>query len=301
MSVTHIGIGPRYGNTCCSCCTAPPAGTPGVPIGANIDSCYCNCCACVPTEPLCFEMINCRIQGGGGGGGGSPCMCDDFSFTMDKSPAMCYYHTDGELNPGGALCTVCLAEYQDQPTGAYIEAWGFSGTVCGDCTTSSPPMSGSDCDGMCITASLCCCKTGIQVTGLPLGFDHPCPQLHPNGPCATEGDGIVTGAGPLPCSSHCFWFEIEPCSVPCSPCAYYTGTEEWPQLTEGSLSNNNCANLVSGQCKGTDGQKFMLLVEGEFLINCDCQTGWLDPDPSMTPPIQPVVMQWSGLITEGAC
>ena len=303
MGTTFIGIGPNHGNTCCSCCHPPAQGDQ--PVSDNIDSCYCNCCACVPTGPLCFEMVACSIAGGGLDTS-TPCMCSGFSFTMDKGTEMCYYHSSGSANPGGGQCTVCPAEYTTQPTGGYIEAWGFSGTVCSDCTTSQPPMSGTDCGGMCITASLCCCKTGIQVTGA-LDYEHPCPVQAP-AQCASVGHGMATGAGDFPCYSHCFWFEIEPYNCytigtasepnsPCSICSTYTGEGELPQETVGTLSTNNCAELVSGQCMGSTGEKFMLLVEGEFLINCDCQTGVV-VDPMLTPPIQPVAMKWSGLITE---
>ena len=162
---TTIGIGPRYGNNCCVCCDL--GATPSVTAG---DACYCNCCACPPQATLTFEMIACQVQGNPT----KPCDCNDFTFEMQPRTAECYLHSDGVLNPGGALCTPCDGEYTSQPTGSYIEAWGFRGTVCGDCTTSVPPFSGDDCDGMCITASLCCCKTGVVVTG-DLGYVHPCP------------------------------------------------------------------------------------------------------------------------------
>jgi hypothetical protein len=294
MGTTTIGIGVRHGNTCCMCC--------GVQ-SADGDSCYCNCCACVPTGPLTFEMVRCEIR--------SPmvkdCSCTDFTFEMGKGSAQCYYHSDGEASPGGGGCTPCQDQYQNQPTGAYIESWGFSGTVCGDCTSSAPPMSGDDCGGMCITASLCCCKTGIVTSGGGVP-DHPCP-IQSAETCSTAGNGLASGVTPesLSCRMECFWFEIEPFNCynimgggldsPCSPCAAYTGDASFPQTTPGSLSPAICHSIVSGQCASpTQNKKFMLMVEGSMNINCDCQTGVVIP--MNTPPIMPVAMHYTGLITE---
>ena len=297
--MVNIGIGPRHGNDCCICC----------PKNRRGDSCYCNCCACPHEGDLCFEMVACQIT--------YPvvqdCSCDDFKFTFKQRTDECYEHT-----AGGGSCTQCESEYMGSPqkgTGlnGYPEAWGFSGKVCTGCVTTATE---SNCSGMCITASLCCCRTGIEVTDsgevIPPS-DHPCP-IAGRTRCL-QGESNPPD-GPYTCHMKCFWFEMEPyncydsnddgiADTPCSPCSWRDRPPWLPPGTDaGFVGSPNCATIISGQCpcppcKDDEGnpapKKFLMLVEGEMQINCDCQTGWMPP--SGPGGIVPVTMKYTGCIS----
>jgi len=319
MTVQTIEIGYKHGGPrdeyCCICC----------PNNNEFnDNCYCNCCPCPPTGDLCFDMIACRVLAQTNVEN-QPCMCDDWSFILAQSSGvdMCYYHAASGKGAEGEPCMACPdTEYilpQFKNTGSYPEAWGFSGRVCKDpdegCYTSDP-MVQTGCEGMWFTSSLCCCRTGIRAYEPEGEFptDHPCPivstGLHCEGP---------TSGGTGTCMIDCFGFEILPIiknavdtteglvGTPCSPCAYADMPgAAGPQPNVGEF-DGGCGTIFSGQCACPSCdpvKKFMLLVSGEFLINCDCQTGVFTagvinpPFPPTTPSIAPVTIVWSGCITE---
>ena len=255
---------------CCICCKADSDKT-----------CYCGCCPCVPAGSLTFSVIDCSITYGGVPAGTGCTQCaKDWSFTLTKQDTECIVHTVGDIHGQGEItCSTCLNEYDGTPpAGAtYNEVWGYSGTVCGgSCESDSPPAKEESCGGMCIRASLCCCKTGVPETEEYTTDEHPCP--------VTTAASCPTSTG-TPCSQNCFWFgmsayecyDIDGDGVvdsPCSPCAAVQPS--FGPLIPGSLFGGggyHCFNPpITGQC-GTDEKPFMLAYEGTFPIACDCQTG----------------------------
>ena len=299
MSTTYIGGHGPDAQECCLCC----------------GECYCNCCACSYEGTLDFEMIECSWINPMNPTVVHECMCDDWSFTMEHKPDMCYVHTSG----GG--CSPCYDEYQGHcftesclPFNPdYTEAWGWSGVVCDSCTTNSPPTNSSSCAGMGIKASLCCCKTGIPMdSDDPRRGEHPCPHpnfIPPN--CQSTPPSVASG-NPL-CSLDCFWFEITPeytyyinggsePDSPCSSCAAFPmGGGGGGGNIVGTLQDRICMIPVSGQCACTtcDPQKkFMLTVSGDFSISCDCQTGIYQSFGGGGGSVTPVTMTVIGLISE---
>ena len=318
MGVQSIGIGPVYGNDCCICC---PTG------GAYGDRCHCNCCPCPATGNLEFTMTACYLNEVN-----LSCMCDGWTFIMEPRTEECHHH-DHEID---SPCTHCGTAYTgiSSTTTQFPESWGFSGKICDDCEDSgvfpeSPPMSGLDCLGMAITASLCCCKTGIKIVenGANLNTapaNHPCPQEDSS---TFDCFSHQVNQTDVECSIDCMWFEIQgddtaysvPTDIgdmpsPCSPCATYTGTWDGeyasPEINQPGSVTGLCTTIISGQCGSPNNvpeKKFMLLVTGDFLINCDCQTGVDDyfpeeffPFPAAPGParISQVKLSYSGLITQ---
>lgn len=277
--------GPNNEASCCYCGCA---------------ECYCNCCACYPTGSLTFSMIECSIDSLTSAWTGRDCeSCGTWEFDLAKDSSICYYHTSGA---GG--CSSCTSEYAGASK-IYPEAWSFSGTVCGDCTTADPPMVSDTCGGMCVRASLCCCKTGIYSATLP-AEDRTCAVSSPVS-CGTPPSGDYA------CDMGCFWFQMSAYECydidgdgvndsPCSPCAAYD--RSFGPDVPGSLFTSEagvCLNVISGQCSNPNAsppKKFMAVVEGSFQIACDCQSGEILNPGTPGATYQPVNMNFQGLITE---
>ena len=257
---------------CCICCT--PAKT-----------CYCGCCPCVPAGSLTFSVLDCYVTVGGVSQSCGAC-ADSWTFQLAKQDTECIVHTVGidDDGYGEITCSPCInTEYREANT-AYNEAWGFSGTVCGDCSTTNPPFESASCGGMALRASLCCCKTGIPETTQYTTDDHPCPMVTASN---CNGDYQMEDA---PCSMDCFWFGMstwEEYNIdsapgndsPCSPCAAVQPA--FGPVIPGSLFGGGagtCFTIVSGQCHSstTPNKPFMLAVHGQFMIACDCQTGLVE-------------------------
>ena len=283
--------GPNNEASCCYCGCA---------------ECYCNCCACYPTGSLTFSMIDCSIDSIGYSWTGRDCQsCGTWEFELAKDPSICYYHTSGA---GG--CTSCTSEYNQThhpgPYRDYPEAWSFSGKICDDCTTADPPMLSDDCGGMCVRASLCCCKTGIYSETWPPSEDRTC-AVSDSISCGTAPSGEYT------CDMGCFWFQmsayecydIDGDGVKDSPCSPGAAVDRsfGPDIP-GSLFTSEagvCLNVVSGQCSNPNAsppKKFMAVVKGSFQIACDCQTGEVLNYGTPGVSYQPVNMHFQGLITE---
>ena len=305
MTTEYIGGHAGDAEPCCLCC--------GFRDAAGHAQCVCNCCACPYEGDLDFEMIYCSWTPVGTPGGAEDCMCDDWSFTMTQAPDMCYVHTSG----GG--CSPCDDQYQGSCFNGtdpdclayrpqYVEAWQWSGVVCDTCTTDSPPANASDCGGMSIRVSLCCCKTGVDSSAT----GHPCPL--PEGEfLRCQPTGTVTPFTPgAACDLDCFWCMITPKDVyyinsgplpdsPCSNCAAFPAAGGGGGSTPGTLQQRICMIPISGQC-GCDicdpQKKFMLMVSGTFTINCDCQTGVYQSFGGGGGIVTPVMMTVVGLIQE---
>ena len=279
-----------------SCCSCP------------CSNCYCNCCSCYPETDLTFSMISCSIDSVTSSWTGRDCeTCDGnaWEFTLSRDPNICYYHSSGA---GG--CTSCPDEYNQSvypgPHRDYPEAWGFSGKICGECETDDPPMISDNCGGMCIRASLCCCKTGTYSEEWPPAEDRTCPVQSQNN-CGTGPSGDYT------CDMGCFWFQMSSYECydidgdgtndsPCSPCAAVDNSfgPDIP-VTLFTSEAGLCMNVVSGQCKNPNSdpeKKFMAVVKGTFQIACDCQTGEVLNYGTPGVSYQPVNMHFQGLITE---
>jgi len=291
---------------CCICCK--PEGK----------TCYCGCCPCVPDGDLTFSVYDCSISYGGASYECSSC-ADGWTFTLSKRDTECIVHTVGIPDDGyGAVtCSPCdETEYRGAstvPAGAtYNEAWGFSGTVCGDCNTTDPPFESSNCDGMALRASLCCCKTGIPESSTEYTTDdHPCPMDTASN-CTT-----IT----MPCSMECFWFvmstwekyDIDPSPGKDSPCSRCAAVQPaYGPLVPGELFGGagKCFTITSytdtegglSQCKSPSSdppKPFMLGVEASFPIACDCQTGLVGYGyGGVITSYSPVQMTIKALITE---
>ena len=168
-------------------------------------SCYCGCCPCKPSDELTFRLLKCErmhlnnelipytwyrgecdatAEGSDGmeftlSREGPPSgveMCEftqehlnsmwDWGDGMSPNPARgCQGYWPGKdplLNRGDLYLDVTSSPNN---TG-YSEAWGFSGTVCGENTTvpdrPAYTFGETECLGMGILASLCCCRTGYN-------------------------------------------------------------------------------------------------------------------------------------------
>ena len=179
----------------CNCCA--PIGMP---------PCTKGCCKCPPSGNVCFDILDCQAYYLAE----NPATlmdnwypldscCTGMSFTMTHELGYSVCNEVGHApstSVGGETC-LTTGNGPGQPTGTGTgelpELWGFSGTVCGDCTTgpSRPPgldpMSGwedaywktDDCGGMCLKASLCCCASpfsGSSGVGPPGGAGSRCAQ-----------------------------------------------------------------------------------------------------------------------------
>ena len=256
-------------------------------------------------------MIDCSVDSVSYTFTGRECdQCGDpptaWEFTLAQDPSICYYHTSG------SHCTTCGNEYNQavgHPEGEYKEypeAWSFSGKICDECTTADPPMLSNSCGGMCVRASLCCCKTGIYSATWPA----------PEGrTCATQTEMVCGGltSGDYTCDMGCFWFQMSSYECydidgdgtndsPCSQCAAYD--RSFGPDVPGTLFTSEagvCMNIVSGQCQNPNSdpeKKFMAVVKGTFQIACDCQTGEIINPGTPGATYQPVNMHFVGLITE---
>ena len=181
--------------------------------------CTTNCCKCPSTGNLTFDIFDCQAYIYGEDDDGmeiwvpvdSCCTGMSFPLSHDLGYTICSMtgHVPGGLDEGG---TGCLTTGEAPlPTGTGIdvfpELWGFTGTVCGDCTTidarTSPedPLSGwenphfstDECGGMCVRASLCCC---------------PAPNSG-NGRCGAGG-AAGTRNPKCECASPCYKFTMAP-------------------------------------------------------------------------------------------
>ena len=320
--MVDIIIGPRDNNNCCICC----------------GECYCNCCACPAGSCMQFSTVRCEVTSAATD---SVC-CEGLEFTMTKRPDECWAHSNG----GQCSPNYCLMDRKGDST-VWPDMWGYSGTVCTSCTTDSPPMEQSNCEGACITASLCCCRTG-----------------NPDGTCAvsaTCSQPTLPAIAETPeCAMDCFYFEMRGYNcyatgcgpgtdMSCSCCARrnkpdcgdctFTWSED--DLTWGEDADNcntttcpatecqepprggeydgevvttgctddiyavhygsfdgGCGKPISGQCKvaaASPPKLFMLMVEGDYILDCDCQTGEYDPSTGAT---TPTTVHFTGLITE---
>ena len=272
------------------------------------------------------------------------------SFTMNKRPDECWLHYNG-----GECTYGCSMDRKGDST-VWPEMWGYSGTVCTTCTTTSPPMEQSNCEGACITASLCCCKTGnVDIAG---NLDGTCDPV-PLRPCPQSVD--YPPVSTIECDMDCFYFEMRgyncyatgcgpgtdmSCSCcarrnkpDCGDCTYTwdefggaiwnedadncdvstcpaTECQEPPRgglydgevVTTGCTDDiyavhygsfdGGCAQPTSGQCKsaGSSPPKlFILMVEGEYTLDCDCQTGLYNASDGNTDPVR---VHFTGMITE---
>lgn len=225
--------------------------------------CAEGCCKCPCTGDLSFDIIDCQayhvvVNPEDGMDNWAPIdsCCTGMSFGLEKRLGyeICSMtgHSPSTVEPDGSGC-LTTGTGAGMPTGTGIdslpELWGFTGTVCGDCTTGPPrqpanPMTGwqnpyfaqEACDGMCVRASLCCCTT--PNSGYVEG---------PSGPQSRCGGS----AGPKEhrkrecrCNTTCYKFTMEPfdcheidnsviCPTrtgitmsACSPCSYIQGPVE---------------------------------------------------------------------------
>jgi|LULM01.1.fsa_nt_gb hypothetical protein len=161
-------------------------------------SCYCGCCPCKPDD-LTFRLLKCETvsinydQGEWVRGECDALSGDDgMEFTLQKEggPKQCketqdYLKVNWEWNEGRITFPDKFARgcqgyidsegdymqsvgnmYQDaeEHPEKYQEAWGFSGVLCeGMITTPDRPaytFGESECLGMGILSTLCCCRTG---------------------------------------------------------------------------------------------------------------------------------------------
>lgn len=352
--MVDISIGPPS-NDCCICC----------------GDCYNNCCACPVGDNLKFTIVKCHVDNLGVDQ--ATTCCEEMEFDLEQRVDECWYHRQPWRTLGGscddfveACCwnAECDTDVTKGDSTVFPEMWGFSGLTCDDgCSWDSPPQHQASCDGMCITASLCCCKTEDTPIG-PAGCQHvynePFGPQEPQNPackmtcfyfemrgwehgCYSTTDPPV---GPAPictyvpnCTSHC-----SPCSCcatreppdSCGTCEYECIEEdEWELVSDDCDSvvcpelgvceapiegcspgdpnkdepcvnpytqhfgtfEGGCADAISGQCPtpNTDPEKkFILMVEGTYFIDCDCQTGHFE---AATDVMYPVQVHYTGLIT----
>jgi len=214
----------------CNCCSPP-----GLP------PCSAGCCKCPPSGNVCFDILECQAYYLSGNPDTEmdnwypiASCCDEMSFTMTHALGYSLCNEEGH-NPGvpdsdGETC-LTTGTGAGQPTGTGTgelpELWGFSGTVCGDCTT-GPPRSVDDdvfngwddphwreeeCEGMCLKASLCCCVAPFG-TGSPAGQGNRC----------AGGAAIAEKTSSCACGITCYKFTMEsfdcynhPYSLVCPP------------------------------------------------------------------------------------
>jgi hypothetical protein len=229
----------------CNCCSPP-----GVP------PCSPGCCKCPPSGDVCFDILDCQayylfentvthVQNW------APIdsCCTGMSFTLTHALGYSLCNEEGH-NPGlpdddGDTC-LTTGTGAGMPTGIGTgelpELWGFSGTVCGDCSGGAPrpdnlPWSGGwdepswkseECDGMCLKASLCCC---VSPFGTGTGGGSPPPG---QGNRCAGGATLGERNSNCACGVSCYKFTMAPfdChkipnSVLCPPATgdYYCGPE----------------------------------------------------------------------------
>ena len=261
----------------CHCCSPP-----GVP------PCSPGCCKCPPTGNICFDILDCQAYYLAENPStlednwypvASCCTGMSFTLTHDLGYLLCNEpgHTPSTVDVDGDSC-LTTGTGSGMPTGtgtgSLPELWGFSGTVCGDCTTGSgrpdnptseiDVMSGwekpwfykEECDGMCLKASLCCCVS-------PFG-DGIAGQGNRCAGGATQQERTTSCA----CGISCYKFTMEPfdchtipytvlCPVQtgtfksnCSPCSYLqtptvTGVFGSPGIDEYSGCSWSCEEYAN--------------------------------------------------------
>ena len=264
--------------------------------------------------------------------------CDCMScFEIQLEPRIdeCMYHW-GDDSPVGLPATSCSAQFQagerSAGTGGFQEVWGFSGKMLGDedCDDGpfGPPWLDEECEGQCTIMSLCCPRTGIfceDTTDPSYGEcaeDHPCPIKGASSqdilPCLHGDPGHEWNEIMDPYPEHicrwscgCFVWSHYDCydytgdgvpDSPCSPCAAWTGMGGAPVTVPGQVGDWPSASvgaIVSGQCRNHNtGRKFMIMVHGWKVIQCDCQTGVQTMPYPGTNSVSPVIMEYTGLFTE---
>lgn len=137
-----IPIGPDGGNECCVCC----------------GECYYNCCACPCDQTLDFTIVRCYDESADANGDDDGVCCLGMEFDMPQRPDESWLHLQG----GGCakLADNCYGTMNAGNKDDFPETYGFSGRTCAyGCDMLSPPQHQTTCDGMCITASLSCCRT----------------------------------------------------------------------------------------------------------------------------------------------
>jgi hypothetical protein len=197
----------------CNCCS-PPGQPP----------CSPGCCKCPPTGDVCFDILDCQayylaenpVTEQDNWYPIDSC-CDEMSFTMTHALGypMCTASGHSPSQDGEVDC-LATGSGSGMPTGTGTgelpELWGFSGTVCGDCSggPSRPdgldPMSGwevpywrqEECDGMCLKASLCCCVSPFGAGAAGQGNR-----------CA-GGAAIPERSKTCACGITCYKFTMEP-------------------------------------------------------------------------------------------
>ena len=203
----------------CNCCSPP-----GLP------PCSPGCCKCPPSGDVCFDILDCQayylfedpatLQDNW-----APVdsCCTGMSFTLTHALGypMCIEpgHAPSTVDPGDGSTCLSTGTGPGMPTGTGTgelpELWGFSGTVCGDCTTgpSRPagmnPMEGwsppdaywraEDCGGMCLKASLCCCKAPYS-GGSSIGQGNRC----------AGGAALPERSSDCACGVTCYKFTMAP-------------------------------------------------------------------------------------------
>ena len=240
----------------CNCCAL-----------AGSAPCTDGCCKCPPTGDICFDLLDCQAyylfenpvtMTNNWTPVDSCCTGMSFTLTHELGYALCTEqgHSPSTSDPGGNTC-LTTGTGPGMPTGTGVDAlpelWGFSGTVCGDCTSGPPRVGGAsptggwgeghwrqeDCDGMCLKASLCCCPSpfsGGEGFGPPGGAGGRCAQ----------GASLPGRTGSCECGVTCYKFTMAPfdcytfpnsllcdpavggnCSPTfdsaCSPCAFLEG------------------------------------------------------------------------------
>ena len=209
----------------CNCCS-PPGQPP----------CSPGCCKCPPSgdkSDICFDILECQayylfenpatLMDNWAPIGSC---CTGMSFTMSHALGYTLCDDMGGLksDSDGETC-ITTGTGAGMPTGTGTdllpELWGFSGTVCGDCTsgpsrssvTPNPPWSGGweneywrkeECDGMCLKASLCCCTapfgTGKNAGGSEVGAGNRC----------GGGAALPERSKTCACGITCYSFTMEP-------------------------------------------------------------------------------------------
>lgn len=224
-----------------------------IPVGLNeadpdasccMECCKVGCCACAVSGCLDVDILTWSDVGPSGdlvtsscasGGGLSFTMCPRLDICGCKQPVCnfsewntncfdktyCYEGIHGDLTPGqsspypSGLCTGGSSGDPDD----YPQMWGFSGTVCGSCTScGEPAYDAENCGGACIWAAYCCPAASDGSDGKPLVYgisspafawgSYPCydiPPICPSGSSGGSGYGCDTTR--------------ENRQVACSPCA----------------------------------------------------------------------------------
>lgn len=205
----------------CNCC-APQGMQP----------CTEGCCKCPPTGNICFDLLDCQAYYlkenpvtliDNWYPMDSCCTgMDSFTMTHELGYEICSLpgHAPSTTDFDGSTC-LSTGTGAGQPSGTGVgslpELWGFSGTVCGGCTTGPSRDPGADpesgwhdphwkeesCGGMCLKASLCCCSSPFSGGS---GFGPPGGQ----GSRCAQGASLPGRTGSCECGVTCYKFTMAP-------------------------------------------------------------------------------------------